>query len=131
VRDAVEPVVEAGTDRDDPDWPAMHDRPVPDELVRTKGGERRDRIDEGKIAGLGETRGDADHVLFRHADVEEAVRVLASEGIDDAVAQIAGEQHDAPVQGGEFRQRPDECLSHDSASTAATARAYSASDIGE
>jgi hypothetical protein len=122
-------VLEAGADADDAHAKVMQDRPVAQELVRPQRGERRDRIRERDEAAVGEARRDPDHVLLGDADVDEARRKPLGELLQHGVAEIAGQQQDARMVGGNPGQRRDERLPHD-ASTSAMAAANSASDIG-
>ena len=128
VRQPVHPVLETAADADDPHRQAVQHRPVADELVRPERGERRDRVGERDVPGLGEARRDPDHVLLRDADVEEPVREPLGERLDDGEAEVAREQDDALVLRGELDECPDEGRPH--AATSCIARSNCPSVIG-
>ena len=137
MRDAVRAVVEAGADADDAHRQVVQHRAVADELVRAQGRERGDGVDERHVAGLGQARRHADHVLLGDADVDEAVGVALGERLDGHEAEVAGQEQHARIGVGELgeraRRRPFSCRDPaprlDRASSA-SAVAYWSSSIG-
>ena len=79
--DAVVAVVDAAADADDAHGKPVQRRAVADELVGPHDREARDRVDERDESGLGQPRGEPDHVLLGDADVEEAARMALREAL--------------------------------------------------
>ena len=111
VRDAVVAVVHAAADADDAHRQLVQDRAVAHELVAAHRGERGDRVDVGRVAGLGEAGRDADHVLLGDAGVPEAVGVALGERLEHGEAEIAGEQDDPLVASRRGRAGSEQTLS--------------------
>jgi len=68
--------------------------------------ERREvgnRVDPGHFAATRQAGGNADQVLFGHADIDVAVREATREALQHRIAEIGGEQPDALVVGGDFQ----------------------------
>ena len=131
MRDPVVAVVESAADADDAHRQVVEHRAVAHEFVRAHRRERRDRVDEGHVARLGETGCDPDHVLLRHADVEEAVGKAAGEDIEHEVAEVARQQDDALVHCRQLGELRDEVVSHAAtASSSDSAWQYCSSVIG-
>ena len=107
----------------------LKDGAVPDELVRTQGGEGDDRVAEGDEARLGQPGRQADHVLLGHADVDEALRMAVGEGFQGHEAEVAGQEQDAAVLLGQVAQGARERDPHPR-STSAIACRYSSSLMG-
>ena len=126
VRDAVRAVVQPAADADDAHRQVVQHGAVADELVRAQGRERRDRVDERHVAGLGQARRHAHHVLLGDADVEEAIGVALGERLDGHEAEVAGQQQDARIGVGELGERRDEGVSH-----AATLQRLDGGELGE
>ena len=80
----------------------MRHRSVADELIGPQHGESGDGIAERDEAGFGQAGRQAQHVLFGHADVEEAVRKGGGKGFHHHEAEIRGQQHHSPVTPGQF-----------------------------
>ena len=106
VRDAVRAVVEARPDADDAHRQVVEHRAVADELVGAQGRERGDGVDERHVAGLGQARRHADHVLLGDADVDEAVGMALRERLDGHEAEVAGQQQHARIGGRRARSAP-------------------------
>src|SRR6266516_1943228 len=87
-----------------------------------------DRVGEDDLAGKGHARREADHVLLRHARVDELVGMLVRELFDHREAEVADHQAHAVVLRGEIVQRLDERGPHE-ASTSARA-VTSSSGVG-
>ena len=84
-------------------------------------GEVRDRIREDDFAARGESGRDAGEVLFRDADIEIAVGKALRERLEDGIAQVAGEQPEARVGGGQLAEGAGEGGPHGRASRSAAA----------
>ena len=128
MRQPVHPVLEPSADAHDPHGEMVQHGAVAHELVRAERRERRDRVRERDEPGLGETGGDADHVLLGHADVEEPVREPLRERLDHREAEVTREQDDPLVLLRELDERPDEGRPH--AATSFMARSNCPSVIG-
>src|SRR5205807_8859582 len=111
---------------DDPHRELVENRAVADELVRSHRRERRDRIDEGDHPGLRKPGRHTDHVLFRDADVVEAVRKALAERLEHAESEVARQQGDAMVALRQLGERSDERVSHRDRAGAPTSDAASA-----
>ena len=74
--------------------------------------ERRDRVGEGTEAREGEARRHAGHVRLRHAAVVEAVGAAVAVLVEQAVADVARQEHDPLVGGGQVGDRGGEGVSH-------------------
>ena len=109
----------------------MLNRPITQELIRTQYGERRDRVNERREAAFGQARRQPEHVLFRDANVEEAVGEALRERLDGGVAKVASEEDDARIVFGHLDQRLDEGGSHEAGSTSSIACRYCSSDMGQ
>src|ERR1700761_8431551 len=109
---AVVSVVDAFTGAHYTDRKPMKHGPVANELVGTHRCERRYRVHVGSEAGFGDTGRHPDHVLFRRASVEEAVRKCLGERLECGEAKIPREQNDPVVSTSLVDQRLDELTPH-------------------
>ena len=105
-------VLEAGAKADDAHGQVVEHRSVADELEWAQAREGADRVAERDEPGLGEPGGEADHVLFRDADVVEAFGVSFAKRLQHREAKIAGEQHDPLVLPGDVAQGAHEGPPH-------------------
>src|SRR5262249_61184240 len=99
-------------DADDAHGQPVQHRSVADELVGPERGEGDDRVAEGDEAGVGEAGRHADHVLLGHTDVEEAVGKALDEGLEGVVAEVAGQEEETRVGGGQLDEGADEGATH-------------------
>ena len=109
----------------------MPEGAVADEFVGAERREGHDRVDKRHVPRLREAGRDADHVLLRDPDVEEAVRMPLHERLERHVAEVAREQRHAAILVGQLDQRADERAPHQPVASSASAKAYSASDMGQ
>src|SRR5262249_58439629 len=105
-------VVEPATDTDDADGKPVEHGSVANELVRPQRGEGDDRVTEGDEAGVGQAGRRADHVLLGHTDVEEAIGKALDEGLEGVVAEVAGQEEETRVGGGQLDEGADEGATH-------------------
>jgi hypothetical protein len=81
------------------------------------GDERRDGVAEWAQAALGQASSHTDHVRLRHTTVVKAVRELRLELVEEAVADVGGEQDHARVLPGEGEYLICKSVSHRSPSS--------------
>ena len=106
-------VGDATADADELDVGAGHRDVDADLVVRARRDERRDRVGEGHLAGVGQPGGDADQCLLGDADVEVAPGRDALELVEQADAEVPGQRPHALVVGGELGQRVEEGVPHE------------------
>ena len=106
------PVGHAPADGDDLDIGLVIADVVSDLLQRPERGEIGDGVREADLPAQGHAGCQAGHVLLRHAGVEVLLGEPLGEVGDDAEAQVADDQHDPVVLGGQFRQGLNERRSH-------------------
>ena len=125
------PIFHAAADAHDAHGPLMLNRPVADEFVGSQHRKGNNRIHEWDEAGFRQSRGQADHVLFGHAHVDELFRVCVRKWFQGHVAQVAGKEQNPRVARRQFGQGLGEGGSHGFDSISARASRYSASDMGQ
>ena len=81
-------------------------------LQATRSRERRDRVDNRPKAVHRQPCRDADHVRFGNAAVEETLGAMRAELVEQAIADIARQQHDALVGQRQISDLGCECVSH-------------------
>src|SRR6186997_2689086 len=84
----------------------------PDLFETTRGGERRDGVNDGTQAAQSHAGGNAHHVRLSDATVEETPRCAVFEFIEKLVANVARQQNDLRIDGAQFRDLICECISH-------------------
>src|SRR3954471_18883960 len=108
----------------------MQDRAVANEFEGPQGGKSSDGISVGTQTRLGESGGQADHILFGHADIDEAIGEAGAKGLHHHVAQVASEQDYAFVSGRQVGEGVYEGFPQLAASTSRIAISNSCSLIG-
>src|SRR5262249_55501015 len=76
------------------------------------GDEGAQAVDDGAEASLGETGGDAHHVLLGHAGVDVLLRTDLAELVEERIAVITGEEQHARVAAGGADQGGGEGVAH-------------------
>src|SRR5258708_18574643 len=97
-----------------------------DLLQAAIGDERCDRVADRAQAGHCQAGGNADHVGFRHAAVVETPGTFQLELVEEAVADVAGEENNPVVFLGEPSDFVGKGVSHDTWRISAAAASSSA-----
>ena len=123
-------ILEATAHANDAHREAMEDRTIANELKGPERGKGRNRVDKGDVAGLGEPGCDADHVLFRNADVEEAIGKAIDPWFNRHEAEVAGKKQDPAIALSKLDEGLNEGSPQAALVTSSSACRYSDSDIG-